>query len=352
MNPGAKDGMRNQQLSLDKKSQQLLDMMQFNFPLNNFPFLDLAKQIGLEEQEIIEKLSDFKEKNIIRRIGAVFDSKKLGYVSTLCALKVPSEKIEFTAKIINNYQQVTHNYVRSHAYNMWFTLTAGSSNDLKDIVAEIKNKAGIPDLIDLPAIRVFKIKVFFPMQNILTKRKNTFPDKISTEIDKEKELSLLEKNIVKIMQKDIPLCSCPFDKIAQNLGLTEKNLIDHLIEMKKTGTMRRFGAILYHRNMGFVSNAMSVWNIPEEKIEQAGKLMASFSEISHCYQRKTQKNWPYNLYAMIHGKNSNECENIAKTIAGQMKVNDYMMLYSTKELKKVSMQYFLEEEENEKNYPV
>ncbi|MBC2581836.1 Lrp/AsnC family transcriptional regulator [Clostridium sp. DJ247] len=156
-------------------------------------------------------------------------------------------------------------------------------------------------------------------------------------------LSLLEKNIVKRLSGDIPLCNEPYKKLAEELGITEEELLANINTLHHRGIIKRIGGVLFHREAGFKANAMVVWKVPGERIEHIGNLICSFSEVTHCYERQTYEDWPYNLFTMIHSESREICENVIKKIADVIKITDYKILYSTRELKKSSMKYFVEE---------
>ena len=156
-------------------------------------------------------------------------------------------------------------------------------------------------------------------------------------------LSGLDKSIIRRVQEDLPLVPEPYKEIARELDITENELISKIKEFCRSGIIRRFGTIVNHRNVGFISNAMVVWIVPKKIINDVSKIMISFPQVSHCYQRPTFPEWPYNLFTMIHGKSNQECEKIVKEITASINIKDYNMLYSSKELKKVSMKYFIEE---------
>ncbi|MCF8010013.1 MAG: Lrp/AsnC family transcriptional regulator [Clostridiales bacterium] len=151
-----------------------------------------------------------------------------------------------------------------------------------------------------------------------------------------------EKQIIRELQEDLPLVNRPFEKIAQKLGMEEQELINKIKELKEQGIMRRFGAAVKHQHLGYIANAMVVWKIPENEIVTAGDLMSEYPEISHCYQRPTYPGWPYNLFTVLHGKTEEECINKAKRISKETGYYNYRCLFSTKELKKSSMKYFVD----------
>ena len=149
-----------------------------------------------------------------------------------------------------------------------------------------------------------------------------------------------DKKVISIIQGDIPLDPRPFRVAARKVGMTEKELIETIRRLKQEGVIRRFGATLRHQEAGFSSNAMVAWKVPDERIDEVGNKMAEFREVTHCYHRKPQPQWPYNLYTMIHGSSKEQCHQIAKRISEATGVTDYILLFSEKEFKKTSMEYF------------
>jgi DNA-binding Lrp family transcriptional regulator len=150
----------------------------------------------------------------------------------------------------------------------------------------------------------------------------------------------VDKKVIQLIQGDLPLDLRPFAVLAEKAGISEKEFVERVASLKKRGIIRRFGATLRHQEAGFSSNAMVAWIVPEERIEEVGKAMSKFRTVTHCYQRKTCKGWPYNLYAMIHGDNREECRELAKKMSRKARIQDYILLFSEKEFKKTSMKYF------------
>ncbi len=150
-------------MELDSLDRDLLNIIQSDFPVTKEPYKDLANSLGTTEEDILARLERMTENNIIRRLGGIFDSRKLGYTGTLCAIKVPADRIGQVAGIINAYPGITHNYLRNHEYNMWFTLLTPDKKEIERIIAEIKMKTGLHQLISLPAVKLFKIRVNFDL---------------------------------------------------------------------------------------------------------------------------------------------------------------------------------------------
>jgi DNA-binding Lrp family transcriptional regulator len=148
------------------------------------------------------------------------------------------------------------------------------------------------------------------------------------------------QKLIQQLQADLPLCPRPFKEIARRVGITEEEVLGSIKQHLRQGVIRRFGAILGHQKLGFVANGMGVWHVPEEDTERVGTIMASYPEVSHCYQRPTSDSWPYNLYTMIHGTSRQECEAVAARISQETGITDYRLLFSVRELKKKSMVYY------------
>ncbi len=153
-------------------------------------------------------------------------------------------------------------------------------------------------------------------------------------------LSEIEKKIVAHLQGDFPLNPRPYAILAKRVGISEQELIERINDLKLRGVLRSLGAVLNHQIAGYDANVMVVWRVPEEKVEEVGELMSAFRRVSHCYQRKTTKEWSYNMFTMIHGKSRGECIATVDEIASKTGIGDYKLLFTRKELKKTSPKYF------------
>jgi DNA-binding Lrp family transcriptional regulator len=154
-------------------------------------------------------------------------------------------------------------------------------------------------------------------------------------------LSDLDIKIVRALQEDLPLSAEPFKEIAEGLGISEEFLLEKINSFIEQGIIRRFGAAIRHREAGFTANAMVVWDVEDERTVEVGRIMAEFSEVSHCYQRPRYPDWNYNLFTIVHGKNRDQCQEIAEKIAQAAGAANFKLLFSTDELKKTSMKYFV-----------
>jgi len=316
---------------------ELLFQMQNSFPMVEKPFEVIANELGVTEEEVLSTVRKLKEEKIIRQTSAIFDTKRLGYHSSLVAFKVDEDKIDTAAKIINAHPGVSHNYLRNHEYNIWFTMavTPDSKLGLEKTIDILKARTGAKDAIILPTLKMFKISV-----KMDTTGKRAKKEKLKKLAHEELNLTAKHVAVIKALQQDIEVTSEPFKKAIKRVGLSPETFFEIAHELKKSGVMRRFATILNHRKAGFGANAMSVWAVPEEKGEEIGRQMAEFSAVSHCYLRPSYPNWPYNLFAMVHAKTQEECDTLIEEMAKESGLKEYSKLYSTVEFKKQRLVYF------------
>ncbi len=316
---------------------ELLFEMQNAFPMIERPFKAVAEKLNTTEEEVLSLVQKLKDDKIIRQTSAIFDTKRLGYKSSLVAFKVAEDKIDQAAEIINAHPGVSHNYLRNHDYNIWFTMAVApdSKLGLEQTIEILKKRTGAEDAIILPTLKMFKISV-----KMDTTGKRAKKEKLKKLAHKEIELTPQHIAVIKELQKDIEVTQEPFKKATEKLGLSYDEFFTIANELKESGVMRRFATILNHRKAGFGANAMSVWAVPEEKGEEIGREMAEFSAVSHCYLRPSYPNWPYNLFAMVHAKTQAECDTLIEEMAKESGLTEYGKLYSTVEFKKQRLVYF------------
>jgi len=317
--------------------QEILSRIQKKFPLAPRPFKAIAEELGIGEDKVIAILQEEKRNNIIRQTSAIFDTKRLGYRSSLVAFKIPEEKIDAAVEIINSHPGISHNYERNHEFNIWFTLAVAPDSRLGiektlEILAKLTEA---DDYIMLPTLKLFKISV-----KLNTTGRDEKKEKVRKVKHREIELTPLHHRIIQKAQYDIEITSEPFKKIIDELDIDYETFFSILIELQDAGIMRRFASILNHRKAGFNANAMVVWDVDEEKGETVGEKAAAFSAVSHCYLRPKYANWPYNLFTMVHGKTAEETNGIIEEMAKEIDARSYMPLYSSREFKKVRIEYF------------
>jgi DNA-binding Lrp family transcriptional regulator len=330
---------------MDNLDKEILNEIQWTFPLIPKPYSEMAKKFGLSDQEMMQRLRVLKEAGIIRQISAIFDTRKLGYKSALVAMAIEPEKLDYIANQVNRHPGVSHNYERNHEYNLWFTLAVPPGSDLKTEIDKFSKLPGIIKTRLLPTIKLFKIGVKLEM--VEEKKSDVKPSEEKKKITETKFIATEEeKNYIRELQKDLEIVERPFLKSAQKLGISEEQLLEKVKQYEEIGVMRRFAAILRHREVGFTANGMIVWKVPDERIEEVGEKLGAFPQISHCYQRPVYPDWPYSVFSMVHCKSIADAEEMAKQIQKQVDVNDYKILFSSREFKKTRVEYFVEHEFN------
>ncbi len=332
----------------EEVKNSLLSLIQKEFPLTKKPFKELGEKLGISEEEILEILREQKKNSIIRQISPIFDTKRLGYKSSLVAFRVDEKDINKAVEVINSHPGVSHNYERNHDFNIWFTIAVApdSTLGLEKTVELLSQKSDAKEAILLPTLKMFKISV-----KLDTTGKADKKEKINKKAYEDIELTPKILKIIEKTQYDLPIESEPFKTVIEKLNISYDELFETLNLLKKAGVMRRFAAILNHRKAGFNANAMVAWDIDENKAEEIGKTAASFIAVSHCYIRPKYPNWKYNLFTMVHGKTKEQTTSHINDIANEIEFFDKKELYSTREFKKVRIKYFSQEFQTwEKSY--
>lgn len=322
---------------MDDLDRRLLTKIQFDFPLDRRPFLKLAERVKTTEEEVLARLTRLREANVIREISAIFDTRNLGYTSSLVAMRIEQDRLTAGARRINEFPGVSHNYKRENRFNLWFTVAVPPGRDLNETVKILAYEADAETTLILPTLKIFKIGVKLDMtgdsDSLIREERQVFKRV-------RRSLTEGERSAVRAFQRDLDLVPRPFAAVAADVGVAEDEIFKIMASFVQEGIMRRYAAVLYHRKAGFAYNGMGVWLVPDERIEEIGWKMGSFRGVSHCYHRPAYPEWPYVLYTMVHGMKQEDCE---KTLAGISEVTgiaDYQVLYSTVEYKKDRIEYF------------
>jgi DNA-binding Lrp family transcriptional regulator len=317
----------------------LLDRIQRAFPLVSEPYRALAEGLEVSENEVRDRVGLLKERRLVRQISGIFNTGVLGYRSSLVAMAVQEAEVNRAASVINSYPGVSHNYLRQDVHNIWYTIAVPPGVSLEETVLGLSKAAGGWPTLILPALKKYKLAVVL---DVLDEGESGEERSDQPLVDSSEVFMPTEENIrvVRCIQEDLPLIERPFKLWADHLAMTEDALLDLISGWLKSGLMRRFAAVLNHREVGFGANGMVVWNSPENRIDECGRILASFSEVSHCYNRPSFPDWPYNLYAMIHGRRMEDCRNTAEKLNDAIHLQDYRILFSSKEFKKVRLKLF------------
>ena len=326
---------------LDGLDKKLLNLMQGSFPLARQPYAHVADLADVSEDEVLARVQRLIDERIIRQVTPIFDTRVLGYDSMLVAAKVDPEHPHRAASIVNSHPGVSHNYLRNHDFNMWFTIATEPDSKLGlqgtlDVLAEL---TGAESVRQLPTLKLFKIRMDLEMEKGTRDLAAAGVAEDPIEPDPI-ELSDLDYAAIRALQGDMPVVPEPYAPAAAEIGIDQDELLAHLESMRERKALRRVAAILFHRRAGFSANGMGVWNVPEERIMEVAPLMASFRGISHCYQRPTYEDWPYSVFTMAHGRSKEECDAILDSIAEESGIADRRTLYSSTEFKKIRLLYF------------
>jgi DNA-binding Lrp family transcriptional regulator len=328
---------------LDDLDRRLLNLMQGSFPIAERPYRHVAEQAGVAEAEVMRRVQRLLDKRIIRQVTPIFDTRALGYSSMLVAAKVDPEHPHRAAQVINEHPGVSHNYLRNHEFNLWFTIATEPDSELglDGTLEVLAREAGAESVRQLPTLKLFKIRMDLEMEGGTDALASTAEVAEPIELDPQ-PYDELDIAVIRALQGDMPVVQEPYADAASELGLSQERFLDHLAAMQERGLLRRVAAILYHRRAGFSANGMGVWQVPDEQIFEIGRRMAAVRGISHCYQRPTYADWPYSVFTMAHGRSKEECDAVLDSIAEQTGIHERATLYSSTEFKKIRLLYFTE----------
>jgi siroheme decarboxylase len=328
-------------IALDDLDRKLLNLMQGSFPLEPRPYAAVAAAAEVSESQVLTRVQRLLDERIIRQVTPIYDTRALGYGSMLVAAKVDPENPWQAAKIVNSHPGVSHNYLRNHDFNMWFTLAVepDSSLGLDGTLDVLQRLTGAESIRQLPTLKLFKIRMDLEMEG---GTKALTSEGVAVEpVDLEPvPYDELDKDVIRATQGDMPVIPDPYAPAAEQLGMNTGALLEHMQGMRERGLLRRVAAILYHRRAGFSANGMGVWKVSPGQISELGPRMASFRGISHCYERPTYEDWPYSVFTMAHGRSKEECDAVLDAIAEQTGIHERATLYSSTEFKKIRLLYF------------
>jgi siroheme decarboxylase len=334
-------------VALDDLDRKLLNLLQGSFPIARCPYEHVASLAGVDEAEVMRRTRRLLEQRIIRQVTPIFDTRALGYSSMLVAAKVDPEYPHRAARAINAHPGVSHNYLRNHDFNLWFTIATepDSKLGLEGTLEVLGREAGAESMRQLPTLRLFKIRMDLEMEAgteaLAGAVEATEPAELAPQPYDERDVS-----VIRALQGDMAVCPEPYAAAAAELGMAQERFLAHLAGMQERRLLRRVAAILYHRRAGFSANGMGVWQVPEEQIAEIGPRMAAVRGISHCYQRPTYPDWPYSVFTMAHGRSKAECDAVLDAIAASTGIGERATLYSSTEFKKIRLLYFTQEHSN------
>jgi len=329
----------------DEADRELLNQLQAGLRLVPDPYAELGARIGMDEEEVLRRLRVLRDAAIVRQVSAIFDTRALGYESSLVAAKYPADRLFEAARVVGGHPGVSHNYRRTHAFNLWYTLAVepDSRLGLEATMERLAEATGALSMRLLPTLKLYKINVQLDMTGTQpTDAKEEAPRPAPRRGDGVLPTPE-DRRLIEILQRDLPAAPRPFDPWAEEAGMTTAELLAAAERFVERAYMRRFAAVLNHRRAGFGANGMAVWRVPEDELEEVGPRMAAFKAVSHCYRRPTYPDWPYSIFTMVHARSKEACEQAIAAIAEETGITEpdrRAVLYSTYEFKKIRLLYF------------
>ena len=316
----------------------LLNDFQRGFPLVAAPFDVISHQLGLGVEEVLETLRRLTRDGVISRIGAVFRPNRIG-VSTLAAMAVPAARLAEVAQLVNRHPEINHNYEREHRFNLWLVATAANAAHLDRVLHDIEQETGL-HIMRLPMVQDYHIDLGFDLRDTvaLTDRRNMKDPTAKTRL----ALDVQDYALIAAIQDGLPLVARPYADIGSIAGLSETEVLDRLEHLLNQDIIKRFGIVVRHHELGFRANAMVVWNIPDERIDEFGRCIGASGLVNLCYQRPRRlPDWPYNLFAMIHGKDRTAVLERLELMREQCGLKDFEheVLFSKQRFKQTGAHY-------------
>ena len=316
---------------------RLLNEFQRGFPLCQRPFAMIGERLQMSERTVLDRLRAFCDQGVVSRVGAVFAPRSIG-ASTLAALSVPDSRLEHVAAAVNARPEVNHNYERGHPYNLWFVVTAPDEQKLDNVLRDIEREARCGRMLSLPLIEEYRIDLGFDLSDAGLPPHPFAPARSAARIVLQPE----ERRLVAALQSGLPLVPSPYAAVADAAGLGEHEVLATLERWIEEGTIRRFGVILRHRELGYRANAMAVWNVPDAQTDTLGARLAGQQDVTLCYRRRrAPPEWCYNLFCMIHGRSRETVQRRLAELEGECGLGDFdsAVLFSRRRFKQCGARY-------------
>ncbi len=293
----------------DAIDRALIEDFQRDFPLTARPFAAIAARLATSEADVVARLQRLVALGAVSRVGAVVRPHAAG-ASTLAALAAPPERLDEIAVRVDAEPGVSHNYARTHAFNLWFVVTGANLQDVAASLARIERDTGLP-VLDLPLERAFHIDLGFAMSGArapVARRAASRPIGRADENDRA---------LLAAIEGGLPLIPTPFAAIGARLALSETQVVARLAAMLARNVVGRFGVVVKHRAFGYAANAMAVWNLDDARVDSIAAQFAEAPEVTLCYRRPRRlPHWPYNLFTMIHARARDEAGIVIERLAG------------------------------------
>ena len=334
---------------LGRVDRAILNAFQGGFPVVEEPFGPAAAAladhgIDITGEELLERVRQLDEEGVLTRFGALIDAEAIGGTATLVATHAPEENYDEHVELVNDHPEVAHNYEREHPHlNMWFVLSVVDEDRVPEVLAEIEAETG-EETYNLPKQREFHVGAKFPVEGPQTQAvdcSDAGPDVTPTD---RQSLTPEELELVLEIQGGLPITATPYADVADAIGAETEWVLSTIKRFNQEGKVRRVGAIPNHYSLGYSENGMTVWDVPDDVIEEVGPAIAEFDFVTHCYRRPRHDGvWPYNFFAMTHGRSEAESEERIQQVHDRMSEywdvgeDDWDTLFSTRILKKTGI---------------
>jgi DNA-binding Lrp family transcriptional regulator len=318
---------------MNELERHFINQYQGGFPVVESPYSTVAANLGTDETTLISTIQGLLDKGILSRFGPLYDASSIGGGLTLAAMSVPEDEFDCVVDLINQLPEVAHNYRREHTLNMWFVIATETPDLLQKAIAKIERLTDLP-VYNFPKIQTFYLGLWLGLDKagrVTTGSIEQPSHQTRMTIDN------LDRDIIHATQSGLALHTAPYNEIAKQCGCDMHTVMSRMQWMLKCGVIRRIGAVPNHYRLGLRSNGMSVWDVADDRLDALGKQVGKLDFVSHCYERPRHlPQWPYNLYAMVHGTNQDEVNRKVSRIA-ELLGNDcqqHNVLLSSKILKK------------------
>jgi len=333
----------------DRVDRAVLNAFQGGFPVVERPFDPAAAALGehgidVTGSALLDRVQRLDEEGFLSRFGALINAEEIGGTATLVATHAPEDSYDEYADLVNAHPEVAHNYEREHPYlNMWFVLSVVEDSRVGEVLEEIEEETGEPTY-NLPKQREFHVGAKFPVKGPQTQAVDCLDAGPEVTPTDERSLTPDELELVLEIQDGLPITETPYADVADAIDADTEWVVSTIKRFNQEGKVRRVGAIPNHYALGYSENGMTVWDVPDEVVDEVGPAIAEFDFVTHCYERPRHEGvWPYNFFAMTHGRSEAESEARIQQVHDRMSeywdvgADDWDTLFSTRILKKTGI---------------
>ncbi|MFC3477225.1 siroheme decarboxylase subunit beta [Halobacterium litoreum] len=335
---------------LDDRDRAVLNAFQGGFPVVEHPFEPAAhalrsRGVEMTPDDLLDRVRTLDDEGVLTRFGALINAEEIGGSASLVAMHAPEEEFDEIADTVNDHREVAHNYEREHPHlNMWFVVSVADEDRVESVLAEIEDETG-QETYNLPKQREFRVEAKFLVDGPVSDGDVDLSHLGTTPEPTDRgTITPAERDLVLAVQDGLPIVETPYRAVADDIGKDSEWVVQTLRRFNEEGKVRRVGVIPNHYALGYTENGMTVWDVPDEKVNEVGPAVASLDFVTHCYERPRHDGvWPYNFFAMTHGRSEEESEQrieqVREVMADHWDVgdDDWDTLFSTQILKKTGI---------------